>query len=310
MWHSSPRARSREICHPFSPRECNLPHPPERLSAPSTHGSRAIATKVVALGNGTTSQQQGQGVRRGTHAAPHPFKHPLAQSQLSPSTVVVMGRALLDKNKHAKFTLARAQLFSAASTMAPRAGFLPAGLTACVARLTATAALPACCIFVVAALGRLPFPPASGLRSIRCSSFMSIVPLPSGSNESKRPSTAILGASRPSIGIARRNSALDTCPSPFSSHSRKRSITRTAFTMSASRSCCWTSMSSSTCRALERSAIAARELCTQRTARVSSILVIMPDRSKSNMPKRSSSTVSGKAYPARSQPAQNSAREM
>jgi hypothetical protein len=56
---------------------------------------------------------------------------------------------------------------------------------------------------------------------------------PSALNSSKSLSTSSLGTSSPSIGIALRNSCFETLPSPFSSHSRNRSITRAAFFLSA-----------------------------------------------------------------------------
>ena len=51
------------------------------------------------------------------------------------------------------------------------------------------------------------------------------LPDPSGSKVSKSESMSFLGASKPSSGIALRNSPLVTFPSALVSHSRKRSIT-------------------------------------------------------------------------------------
>eukprot|EP00966_Prymnesium_polylepis_P055069 1273219-Prymnesium_polylepis.1 len=66
---------------------------------------------------------------------------------------------------------------------------------------------------------------------------MSRVPEPSGSHESKSSSTTATGASNFSSPIARWNSSRDTFPSLFTSHSRKRSITRAEAAVSALRSC-------------------------------------------------------------------------
>ena len=74
-------------------------------------------------------------------------------------------------------------------------------------------------------------------RSFLSSSLSVSEPEPSGSQLSKRASISFLGTSSPSIGIALRNSFLSTAPDPSSSHSRNRSITRTACSLRAFRSC-------------------------------------------------------------------------
>mmetsp|Transcript_72006 Transcript_72006/g.154081 ORF Transcript_72006/g.154081 Transcript_72006/m.154081 type:complete len:305 (+) Transcript_72006:418-1332(+) len=68
-------------------------------------------------------------------------------------------------------------------------------------------------------------------------SLYSTTPEPSGSKESKSVSASSFRTLSPSNGKALRNSVLDTVPSPFSSHSLKRSTKRTTLEESASRNC-------------------------------------------------------------------------
>lgn len=82
-------------------------------------------------------------------------------------------------------------------------------------------------------------------RSPLWSSFMSMAPDPSGSNVSNSSSNSLLGAIMPSRGIAWQNSFLVIRPLPSSSHSRKRSITRTWFFCSDAMICSGTGTSDS-----------------------------------------------------------------
>eukprot|EP00964_Phaeocystis_antarctica_P030212 scaffold17044_cov59-Phaeocystis_antarctica.AAC.4 len=72
-----------------------------------------------------------------------------------------------------------------------------------------------------------------------------MAPDPSGSNVSKSSSNSLLGATMPRRGIEWQNSFLVITPSPSSSHSRKRSITRTEFFRSDAMICSTTGTSDS-----------------------------------------------------------------
>ena len=91
-------------------------------------------------------------------------------------------------------------------------------------------------------------------RSALFSSSIPIEPPPSGSKVSNSWSICALGASKPSRGMALRNSFLETVPSPSSSHSRKRSMTRTAFLERMSRSCCATDLPEDSSKSIPPSA--------------------------------------------------------
>mmetsp|Transcript_13450 Transcript_13450/g.34464 ORF Transcript_13450/g.34464 Transcript_13450/m.34464 type:complete len:248 (+) Transcript_13450:795-1538(+) len=134
--------------------------------------------------------------------------------------------------------------------------------------MAASVSLSDLLIGCVLELPAAPSPPWAAARRLRCSaarrctslrsnrlltiwlsSLNSIVPEPSGSNCSKSSIASSCDTSRPNGAIARKNSLREISPSPFSSQSRKRSMTRTAFAASASR------MSSLTGRPLDRSSL-------------------------------------------------------